>query len=91
MMPELNPPATPSDNPAPVSTPLRAQVEEVMNRWVTPALGEVAGQAEATLHDASAEIRAQTERLAEAVRVQPLTAVALAALGGFVLARLSGR
>ncbi|MBX9750574.1 MAG: hypothetical protein K5Q68_13395 [Roseococcus sp.] len=91
MMPETNPPAPPASPARPGTPPLRDQVEAVMNNHVTPALGEVVGQAEATLQDASMELRAQAERLAVAVRGQPLTSIGLAALGGFVLARLSGR
>ncbi len=70
---------------------LRAQVENAMNRHVTPVLGQAAGQAEAVLQEAREEIRLQTERLTLAVQGKPLTAIGLAALAGFVMARLMGR
>lgn len=71
--------------------PLQSQVENVMNRCVTPALGQAAGQAEAAIQDASEEMRQHAKRLAEAVRDQPLTSIGMAALAGFVVARLMGR
>lgn len=70
---------------------MREQVEDVMNRHVTPALGEAADQTEAALRDAAEELRAQLARLTQSVRRQPLTAIALAALAGFVIARLTER
>ncbi len=88
MMPETNPPQA---EPLLGRTPLREQVETMMNRCVTPALGEAAGQAEAVIQDVSEEMRQQARRLSESVQAQPLTSIALAAVAGFVLARLMGR
>jgi hypothetical protein len=91
MMPDPNPPMPNGLPPRPGPAPLREQVEALMNRCVTPTLGEAAGQAEAALQDAGAELRAQAARLAGTVRAQPLTAIGLAALAGFMAARLSRR
>lgn len=71
--------------------PVQAQLQEVMDRHVTPALGEVVGQAEVVLQEAGEEVRHQLERLSETVRTQPLTSLALAAVAGFVFARLTER
>lgn len=91
MMPESYPPLPEADAARAQTGPFQAQVEDMMNRCVTPALSQVAGQAEAAIQDASAEMRDHTRRLAEAVQEQPLTAIGLAAVAGFVLARLMGR
>ncbi len=81
----------PQRDPMPGDRPVQAQVEEVMDRHVTPALGEVVGQVEFVVQEAGEELRHQLQRLAETVRAQPLTAIALAALAGFVFARLTER
>jgi ElaB/YqjD/DUF883 family membrane-anchored ribosome-binding protein len=81
----------PQRDPVTGDRPVQAQVEEVMDRHVTPALGEVVGQAEMVLQDGVEELRHQLERLSETVRAQPLTSIAIAALTGFVLARLTER
>lgn len=81
----------PQRDPVLGDRPAQAQVEEVMDRHVTPALGEVVGQVEMVLQDAAEELRHRLERLSETVRAQPLTALALAALAGFVVARLTER
>lgn len=81
----------PQRDPVLGDRPVQAQVEDVMDRHVTPALGEVVGQAEMALQEAGEELRHQLERLSETVRTQPLTSLALAALAGFVFARLTER
>lgn len=91
MMPERNHPLPDADAIRLGTGPFQAQVEDVMNRCVTPALSQVAGQAEAAVQDANAEMRDHARRLAEAVQEQPLTAIGLAAVAGFVVARLMGR
>lgn len=91
MMPEPNSPAPEPKGARPDSGPLQAQLEDVMNRCVTPALGQAAGQAEAALQDAGEEMRQHVKRLSDAVQDQPLTSIGLAALAGFVVARLMGR
>lgn len=71
--------------------PMQAQVEDVMHRRVTPALGEVVGQAEMAVQQAGEELRQKLQHLAETVRTQPFTSLALAAVAGFVVARLRER
>ncbi|MEI6160888.1 MAG: hypothetical protein WCP77_13705, partial [Roseococcus sp.] len=90
-MPETNPPQPDVEVGRRETGPLQAQVQNVMNRCITPALGQVTGQAEAAIQDASEEMRQHAKRLAEAVQDQPLTSIGLAALVGFVVARLMGR
>ena len=65
---------------------LREKVETLMQTRVTPALGAIAGEAEAAGKAATEMVRNQTRRVSEQVREQPLTAIAVAALAGFVLA-----
>lgn len=91
MMPEPNAllPAAIARRPETVA--LREQVEKVMNRHVTPTLCQVADQAEAAVQDAGDEMRMQAQRLTAAVQEKPLTSIGLAALAGFVMARLMGR
>lgn len=81
----------PQPDPVLGGRPAQAQVEEVMGRHVTPALGEVVGQAEMVLQDAAEELRHRLEQLSETVRAQPLTALAVAAMAGFVVGRLTER
>jgi ElaB/YqjD/DUF883 family membrane-anchored ribosome-binding protein len=70
---------------------MQAEVEQVMNQRVTPAVGEIVGQAEVVLQEMSEELRQQLQRLSQSVQAQPLTAIGLAALAGFVLARMTER
>lgn len=81
----------PQRDPVLGDRPVQAQVEEAMDRHVTPALGEVVGQAEMVLQEAAEELRHQLERLSETVRAQPLTSLAVAVMAGFVVARLTER
>ncbi|WP_421993720.1 hypothetical protein [Roseococcus sp.] len=70
---------------------LRAKVEALMNDRVSPAVARVADKAEAAAHQATDTIREQTDRLVDAIREKPLTAVGIAALTGFVFAVLCRR
>jgi ElaB/YqjD/DUF883 family membrane-anchored ribosome-binding protein len=65
---------------------LREKVETLMQTRVTPAIGAIAGEAEAAAKAATDTVRDQTRRVSEQVREQPLTSIAVAALAGFVLA-----
>jgi ElaB/YqjD/DUF883 family membrane-anchored ribosome-binding protein len=65
---------------------LRQKVESLMETRVTPAIGAIAGEAEAAAKAATDTVRDQTRRVTEQVREQPLTSIAVAALAGFVLA-----
>ncbi|MBS7810384.1 hypothetical protein [Roseococcus pinisoli] len=70
---------------------LRAKIETLMNDRVTPAVGRVADRAEAAAHQATDTVRHQAERLSDAIREKPLTAVSLAALAGYVFAVMCRR
>lgn len=63
---------------------LRAQVEALMNDRVTPALADVASRAE----DALCAMRGQAETVSGYVKDQPLPAVLVAAVVGFLAGRV---
>ncbi len=63
---------------------LRAQVETLMNERVTPALADVASRAESTL----CAMRGQAETMSGYVKDQPLPAVLIAAVVGFLAGRV---
>ena len=69
---------------------LRAQVERLMEERVTPVLGKAAEQVEDYSRRARASIEENAHAAADTVRERPLIAVAVAALGGFLLGRLMG-
>ncbi len=70
---------------------LREKVELLMQNRVAPAVSALADQAEAAAHAASDTVRHQVNRLSDTVREQPLTAIGVAALAGFVVAALMRR
>lgn len=70
---------------------LRARVETLMNERVTPALSQAADRAEATMNTVRERLGERGEQVSERVREQPLLALALAALAGFVVAALFRR
>jgi len=70
---------------------LRRKVESVMDEQVTPALAEVAGTVQAKAEDVYGRAKAEADTIAEHIRNRPLTSVAIAALTGFVIARIFGR
>lgn len=70
---------------------LREKVDMLMQNRVAPAVSALADQAEAAAHAASDTVRHQVNRLSDTVRAQPLTAIGVAALAGFVLAALMRR
>ncbi len=70
---------------------LRAKVETLMNERVTPALSQVADRAEATMNTVRERMGERGEQVSERVREQPLLALALAALAGFVVAAMFRR
>ena len=59
---------------------LRAQIEQVTNERIRPAVTDAANQA-------NAMAREQTEALAARVRDQPIAAIAIAAGIGFLIGR----
>ena len=76
-----------ADDPMAQIARLREQVETLMRDKVAPRVNELAEQADASAHDASAALRDRAESLAAHVRAQPLTAILLAAAAGFILGR----
>jgi ElaB/YqjD/DUF883 family membrane-anchored ribosome-binding protein len=70
---------------------LREKVELLMSERVTPAVVNVAGQAEAAARQAVDGVRATSDRVAAEVRAQPLTSLAIAAGLGFLAAVLLRR
>ena len=68
---------------------LRDQVQQLMSERVTPALANVAGQAEAYARQAKDVYDDQTEALSERVRESPLVAVLLATGVGYLLGRIA--
>lgn len=72
-------------------TALREKVESLMSDRVSPAIGNAVGSAEAAAHRATDAVRHQAENLSEFVHEKPLTAMASAALAGFVFALLVRR
>lgn len=69
---------------------LRAQVERLMQERVTPALAGAADQVQDYAHRAREAVEDQADALSDTVRERPLVAVAVAAVGGYLLGRLMG-
>ncbi|MCO6414735.1 hypothetical protein JYK14_00880 [Siccirubricoccus sp. KC 17139] len=69
---------------------LRAQVERLMSERVTPALAGAADQVQDYADRARATIEEQADAFSETVRERPLMAVAVAAIGGYLIGRLMG-
>lgn len=69
---------------------LRAQVEKLMQERVTPALAGAADQVQDYANRAREAVEDQADALSETVRERPLVAVAVAAIGGYLLGRLMG-
>jgi ElaB/YqjD/DUF883 family membrane-anchored ribosome-binding protein len=69
---------------------LRAQVERLMQERVTPALAGAADQVQDYAHRAREVVEDQADALSETVRGRPLVAIAVAAIGGYLLGRLMG-
>ncbi len=70
---------------------LREKVETLMTDRVTPAVTQLASHAEDAAHAATDKVRENAERLSETIKAQPLTAVGVAALVGFLFAGLVRR
>jgi ElaB/YqjD/DUF883 family membrane-anchored ribosome-binding protein len=69
---------------------LRAQVERLMSERVTPALAGAADQVQDYASRAREAVEDQADALSDTVRERPLTAIAIAAVGGYLLGRLMG-
>jgi ElaB/YqjD/DUF883 family membrane-anchored ribosome-binding protein len=67
---------------------LREQVEALMKDRVTPAVADFAGRAESAVHTASGAVRDQARAVSGQVRNQPLLAIAIAAVAGWLIGRV---
>ena len=67
---------------------LRQQVEMLMNDRVSPALNTAADRAQAYARTATDVAREQSEAVSSRVREQPLIAIGVAGVLGFVLGRI---
>jgi ElaB/YqjD/DUF883 family membrane-anchored ribosome-binding protein len=70
---------------------LREKVDMLMQNRVGPAVSALADEAQAAAQASIDTARHQLHRLTDTVREQPLTALGVAALAGFVLAALMRR
>lgn len=68
---------------------LRAMVEQLLNERVTPALADAAGRAETAVTSARDMTNSQVANVSEKVRHQPLVAIAISAVVGYLLGRFS--
>ncbi len=68
---------------------LRAQVEQLLNERVTPALTDAAGKAETAVHSARDMTTAQVETVSAQVREQPIIAIGIAAAVGYLIGRIA--
>lgn len=68
---------------------LRSQVENLMRERVTPALANAAESVETRAKDAMHAVRRNSDSIAEQVREQPLMAIGIAAVVGYVIARIT--
>jgi len=67
---------------------LREQVEALMKDRVTPAMAEYAGRAEDAYNTASGAVRDQAQAVSGRVREQPLIAIMIAAVAGWIIGRV---
>jgi len=67
---------------------LREQVENLMRDKVSPAMGDAATRAQAAASDAADMLSERADQLGGAVRQQPLAAIGIAAVVGFLLGRI---
>lgn len=68
---------------------LKEQVQSLMSDRVTPAIANVAGQAETYVKQARDMATDQTEQLSEKVRESPLIAILIASGVGYLLGRIA--
>jgi ElaB/YqjD/DUF883 family membrane-anchored ribosome-binding protein len=70
---------------------LREQVETLMADRVNPTIAALASRAEGAAHAATGAMREKADDFSDAVKAQPLAAVGIAALAGFLIAGLVRR
>ena len=68
---------------------LRAMVEQLLNERVTPVLADAAGKAETAVSSARDMTNTQVANVSEKVRHQPLIAIAISTVVGYLLGRIS--
>ena len=68
---------------------LRAMVEQLLNERVTPALADAAGRAETAVTNAREMTNSQVANVSDKVRHQPLIAITISTVVGYLLGRLS--
>ncbi len=68
---------------------LRAQVEQLLNERVTPALAGAAGKAETAVNTARDLTTSQVETVSAQVRDQPIIAIGIAAAVGYLIGRIA--
>ena len=68
---------------------LRAQVEQLLNERVTPAIAGAAGKAENAVSSARDMTTAQVETVSAQVRDQPIVAIGIAAAVGYLIGRIA--
>ena len=68
---------------------LRAQVEQLLNERVTPALADAAGRAESAVTSARDLTNTQVAAVSDKVRHQPLIAITISTVVGYLLGRIS--
>lgn len=66
---------------------LREQVEALMKERVTPAVAGIAGRAEQAVYGATSAARGHAETVSNRVREQPLAALLIAAVIGYLIGR----
>lgn len=69
-------------------TQLRRQVEKLISERAAPYIAEVAGKAEDVARRGYDSARENVDAVSNRVKDQPLTAVVIAGVAGFLLARL---
>lgn len=68
---------------------LRTMVEQLLNERVTPALAGAADKAESAVTSARDLTNTQVANVSDKVRGQPLIAIAIATVVGYLLGRIS--
>lgn len=67
---------------------LRSQVEQLLNQRVTPAIADAADKAETAVQSARSMTNTQVENVSAQVRDQPIIAIGIAAVVGYLVGRI---
>ncbi len=67
---------------------LRAQVEQLLNQRVTPVIADAADKAETAVNSARTMTTAQVENVSAQVRSQPIIAIGIVAVVGYLVGRI---